>query len=239
MRATSACDLFHRCIDRRGGEEWYEFHRRYHPHVKKAVRQALVQGGFAVPEPDLEEIVQDLYCRLLASGRPFRGRSETELWCYLGRIARNLALDRRRAARARKRWLEAAALDPGSPGCGATGFRPLGRTPRERAEELVSSEPSPEERCVLNDCRRIFVARCREVVRGERARKILRLAILEGWSSREIARRLGGMTPNQVDVLLCRLKKRLAKEGIRLPRRRGGCKSPSPPARGPTGGKRR
>ncbi len=224
MGAPTACELFHRCIDRRGGEEWREFHRRFHPHVRRAVRQAFVRGGIILLEPDLEEIVQDLYCRLLAAGRPFRGRSEPELWCYFSRIARNLALDRRRAARAKKRWLEAAAANPA-----AIGARvPVG-TSWEKTEELVSSEPSPEERCLLNDSRRVFLAGCRKVARNDRAVRVLRLALLEGWTSREIGGRLG-LTPNQVDVMLYRLKRRLAKEGLRLPRRKGGCKTPMPAA---------
>ncbi len=208
METTTACELFHRCLERRNAKEWREFHRRYHPKVRGAIRRAFIRGGSVLREPDLEEIVQDFYCRLLVSGRRFRGRSESELWSYLGALARNLALDHRRAARSRKRWLKAAAADP-TVSCQYSG-------------RSVSSEVSPEERCLLNDYRRIFLAGCRKVARDERAVSVLRLALLEGWSSREIAHRLG-TTASRIDVMVCRLKRRLVKEGIRLPRRRDGC----------------
>ena len=230
MEAPSACELFHRCVHRRDGEEWREFLRRYQPRLRAAVRRAFLQRGLRLAEPDLEDLVQDLYCRLLAAGgKRFRGRTERELWGYLGQVAKNVVIDHQQAARARKRWPGIAAAGIGPP----AGER-LDPVEHEALEAVACREASPEERLLVADYRRFVLARCRQVTRGERAVKVLRLAFLEDWSSPEIARRLGGgLTANKVDMLVYRLKRRLAKEGIRLPRRRGGFKTPTPEARRP------
>lgn len=243
MAATSACELFRRCLARRGGDEWREFHRRYNPRIRRTVLRAFRQRGVRLVEPDLDEFVQDLYCRLLtAPGRRFRGRSEPQLWTYLDRVARSVALDHRRASRAAKRRAQVVA--PG--GGGEERDRPENGRPRdgtpqraavpEAIDEMAARQVSPEERCLIREYGRLVGAGCRKHSCNDRAVTVLRLAILEGWSSPEISRRLGGaMTPGQVDLLVCRLKRRLAKEGLKLPCRRERKRPPRtrpPPAPG-------
>jgi DNA-directed RNA polymerase specialized sigma24 family protein len=49
---------------------------------------------------------------------------------------------------------------------------------------------------------------------------VLHLALYEGLSSREISERLGGaLRPTSVDSLIFRLRRRLSRFGLPLPRR--------------------
>ncbi len=71
--------------------------------------------------------------------------------------------------------------------------------------------------------RRAFVALCRQAL-GRRATpttvRIARLALLEGWSSREIAVGLAGrMGIAGIDSVIYRLRRNLARCGVELPRR--------------------
>ena len=155
----------------------------------------------------MEELVQELYCRLLASRHGgFRGHSEDELWRYLARVSHSLIVDRRRAYGARKRRAEPESSNAAV------------------IERQQSFEPhTPEDRLLRKESRQLFYRRCVEVARGDRTvlkLRALSLALLEGWSSRDIAQRLeGSLSPGQIDGLVSKLRRRLAQEGIELPRR--------------------
>ncbi len=205
MQATTACDLFQRCLDHRGGDDWREFVGCYGGRVSRSVRGASRSAGFEVPEEDFEELVQELYCRLLAAGvGQFRGRTEHELWGYLRRVARNLIVDRQRSAAASKRIHELA----------------LARWEDRRF--WVSRSASPEEKVLEGERRRLFVVSCRRFADGDGSiLRVLEMALLEGRSSREIAVALRGrLNASQVDNLVHRLRRRLAQEGLHVPHRR-------------------
>ena len=212
MSTTTACDLFHRCLTQRASDDWQEFMERYGRRIRDAVRRALRRLDDRFAEPDLDELVQELYCRLLtARGRRFCGRTEPELWGYLTRVAGSLVLDHRRAACAGKRRQE--LVTNGWDEDAYDGPQPTPRAP----------QPSPEELAVWNDALRFFLDRCRRAARGTREAtkmRVVRLAFFEGQSSREISRLLAGdLTPGQVDSLLYRIRQCLARDGIHIPHR--------------------
>ncbi len=212
MSAIPLCDLFRRCIALRDGDEWREFVRRCERGIRRAVWRAFQRGGVELSEPDLEELVQDLYCRLLTV-RGFRGRTELELWAYLTRVAKNLAIDHHRATQAGKRRTAQVSTT-------------LRGAPYER---FVSLDASPEDRCLEDERWRVFLRRC-AAISPRRRRAIVRalwMALQEGWSSREIAVRLNGrLSASQIDSLIWRFSRRLLAEGLQVPRRRGGWHPP-------------
>lgn len=192
-------ELFDRCLARHDGEAWREFVRRNGHRIRRQLRWTTRRCGLKLHDQELDELVQEFYYRLLAGRkRRFRGRSERELWNYLCLVARSLAIDRRRELETRKR--------------------------RRRRLKVVDTGVSPEEALLRRERRRLFFDLCREVVRQDRQTlelQALGMALLDGWSSPEVARRLRGrVTAGRVDTLVFRLRKRLARRGIRLPRRR-------------------
>ncbi|MFY9822207.1 MAG: hypothetical protein WAM82_12565, partial [Thermoanaerobaculia bacterium] len=86
---------------------WEELVGRYGHHLQGQVRWSLYRAGLS-PEPDqVEDRVQEVYCRLLLGGtlllRRFRSWSELQVVRYLGRTAQRVVCDERRAAQAVKR----------------------------------------------------------------------------------------------------------------------------------------
>jgi DNA-directed RNA polymerase specialized sigma24 family protein len=126
---------------------------------------------------------------------------------YLDKVAESVVVDSLRAASAAKR-----------------GRARLTNLPDEAgsfADRLADPGVSPEERLLANELRRHFLQRCRAVA-GRRSKdrsvRIVRLAVLEGWSSREISERFR-LAPTGVDSLVHRMRHRLAQEGLHLQRR--------------------
>lgn len=203
----SPSHLLHRCAAAEA-EAWSELIERYGPPLRRAVRRALADAGERPASDEVEERVQDLYCRLLeADGRRlrgFRGHSEGEAIRYLVRVARNVVLDDVRERRAAKR------------GAGASGAV-------APDEDLPDFAPNPEDRYLARERRKLFLVRCRRALAGtavERNLRILRLAVLEGWTSREISGRLGGaMSAGAVDSVLHRARRRLLADGVAVPGR--------------------
>ncbi len=205
MTDIDTCDLLRRCLARRRTGDWQEFIDRHGREVRRTVLQQAIRCGLSPAGPDLDEMVQDFYCRLLAARGPrFSGRTEDELWRYVIRVAQSLAVDRRRQGAARKRRPDSRgrSVDPA----------------RLRAPKL-----DPEQRLLKKERRRVFFRRCFEVVHCDRIHlelKALALALLEGWSSREIAGELeGALSSSRIDRLVSLLRRRLLEDGIQIPRR--------------------
>lgn len=155
------------------------------------------------PDPALvEEILQEVYCRLLGMGalRRLRGRTRGELIAYLGTIAERTAYDHARQSRASKR----------------DGTREV-RLTRRRMEQIPDPRQSPERDLLLAETERHFLGRCRDMPeRGPRGRNawVARLALIEGWTSREIADASGGrLSATYVACLIHRLRRRFELEG--------------------------
>lgn len=197
------------------------FVRRHQRQLALRVRRTLIANGELSPRHDqVEEVLQELYCRLLAEGgrrlERCRAQSEEQLAAYVARIAERTALDWLRSDRAARRR---------SP---AIGLR----------LELDPADPSgsPEALALLAEARLLLLARCEAMVTGRNRRRdgrILRL-LLDGWSSREIAQASGGRMPaSVVDGLVYRIRRRLAARGMTMPARH---RAPAAPAMPPAGG---
>jgi len=197
---------------------WEELVGRYGHHLRGQVRWSLYRAGLS-PEPDqVEDRVQEVYCRLLLGGtlllRQFRRWSELQVVRYLGRTARRVVCDERRAARAVKR---------------GAGFEiALAGRLSGLANRVVDSHGTPEELAILGEARRALLARCRLLAAAamcpddrQRNLRVLCWALVEGWSSQEIVRAEGGrIAVSTVDTLVHRARRRLAGGGD-LPSRAG------------------
>jgi RNA polymerase sigma factor (sigma-70 family) len=167
------------------------------------------------PQPDqLEDLVQESYCRLLEKDsrilRRCRGAKEVSVGAYLSRVAESVAIDHLRASGAAKRGggriesLESLMLMEGERSCPVTEPRVV--------EGLIGREGVER-----------FLACCRRIAgrRKDRNVRIMRLALLEGLTSREISQRIGNLiSPTGIDTLVHRARRRLVEEGILVPRRR-------------------
>ena len=165
--------------------------------IRRALNLMAIQ-----PEPWLvEEILQEVYFRLLVAGalRRLRGRTLGELVSFLGTVAERTAFDHARQARASKR----------------DGAREV-RLGRRKMEQIADPRQSPERDLLLADTERHFLRRCRDLPeRGPRGRNawVARLALVEGWTSREIAEASGGrLSAPSVACLIHRLRRRFGVE---------------------------
>ena len=194
---------------------WEQFVTRYDRPLGVAVRRALVRFGLPPRREQIEDTVQEVWCRLLEAGpRPvaFYGRSERESAAYLGRVARSVVVDQLRNRRAAKRggdWQQVGAADADD----------------DPAERVADPSPTPEQRLLTGERRRLFLDRCRRAAGGgaigRRNLWILERSLLDAWSSREIAAAAGGtLRASTVDTLIYRMRGRLATAGVHLPRRR-------------------
>ena len=214
MQDQSSLDLVDRCAVDRDAELWREFVERYGHRLTAGVRRALRRCGARVAREGRQDLLQEVYFRLLEKQgqrlRRCRARSERAVGAYLSKIAESVVIDHLRA--------EATAKRGG--GCLVDGASQGEADPCER---VVDRGLSPEERLLSRERRRLFLRHCRNAVSSRHSRRDLRvlyLAFFEGWTSREICRRLGGgLTPSSVDSLLHRVKRRLARAGLQVPRR--------------------
>lgn len=180
---------------------WDGFARRHGRELTRAVACAMTRFGLR-PEPEqVEELVQEVYCRLLA--RPAAAvadRPKGQLWAYLHRIARSVVIDEMRSRSA--------------------GKRGGGRCREEEPEALLEQPapgPSPEERLLAGERTELLRRRVRQLypgAKGERNLRVLELSALEGMTSGEISRRLGGeLSPSSVHTVLHRMRRHLAAAG--------------------------
>jgi len=195
--------------DNPGG--WDDLVRRFGGPLERMAAEALCRVGQPPERHRVEDLVQEVYCRLLAQGRGFdpHRRREPQVVAYLRRAVRSAAVDGVRAAGAAKRR-------SGEPVPGAVA-------------EPIDPAPDPEQRLLARDRRRRLLARCRAAAgRGPAAARdtrLLALTVIGGWTSREIAAASGGrVRSSTVDAAVCRMRRRLAASGVRLPRRSGGAR---------------
>ncbi len=191
-------------------DPWWEFFERLRPRVRGVV-QATLERSRRFPNRELvDDLEQEVYCRLLerdrAVLRQFRGESLGEAGEYLNRVARSVVLDFCDAEWAIK------------------------RTPRpipvltDREPTLHPSDPlalpAPERRCQEQEALRQFWCFCRRVV-GPKDRKerlvVLRKVWLEGWTYSEVARASRGRwTRARVMSFVQRTQRKLRSLGVLL-----------------------
>ncbi len=183
---------------------WGRFARREGRELERCVASAMRRFGW-YPEPsDLEELVQEVYCRLLerASAPGLAGWPPAQLWAYLHRIARSVVVDELRSRRARKRG----------------GARPHPAPPAATCDDTPAPEPrapgpTAEERLLAREGAAMLRRRIRELggtEHGARNLHILELAAIEGCTAAEISQRLAGtLSPSSVHTVLHRLRLQL------------------------------
>ncbi len=198
--------------ERRLAEEarWNALVERHSPRLHASIRGALRRAGIEPQREDVEELAQESYCRLLASGRlaPEKG-GDLGLSGFLARVGERVAFDRVRSERAAKR--------------GFGKLRGLADIGADRlAACCVDRSPSPERTLLALEHWRETVVRWREVVGGRTPGRdvvIIGLA-LAGWSSEQISVACSGrLRPKTIDTLVYRAKSRLLAAGITVPLR--------------------
>ena len=215
MQSCKARDLLQRCAIDRDAETWQEFFNRFDRRIAVGVYRTLAKFDARIGSEDRQDLLQEVYCRLLERRgrylRRCRGEFDGAVGAYLGRVAESVVVDYLRNLSAAKR------------GSARLGERRWDAS-LELAEWVADSNRSPEELLLRRERHTRFLCRCRDLV-GSRSPKrdleVLYLAFFQGWTSREISSRIGnGLTPSAVDSLVHRMKKRLARAGIEVPRRR-------------------
>jgi RNA polymerase sigma factor (sigma-70 family) len=187
--------------------------RCYGGRVEARARWSLRQLGVAARADQVEDVVQEVYCRLLDGGgrrlSACHAESEGQAVSYLARVVERVVIDQVRKRLAAKRGAGRTVASAG----------PQAKRLLERKEDPAGT---PEDRLLAAERRRLVLAHWRDIgsaPQGRRNLRILRLALIEGWSSREIARTLGKLAPSSVDSVVHRLRRRLSEEGVALPRR--------------------
>ena len=206
--------LLHACAAPSAEAAWESFLTLYGQRLRAEVRAALIRAG-AFPARDLlDDLAQEVLCRLLERDRralaDFRGASAGEAAQYLRRVVASVVVDALRAAAAAKR----------RPACDPVSLETF-------AEDTLycgDRRGCPEARALAREELRVLFRRVRRLL-GARATpdrlRALRLALVVGLSSREVAARLGGgWTEGAVDSLIYRLRRRLAGAGWPAPARR-------------------
>ncbi len=191
-------------------ERWKALVARHSPRLCASIRGALRRAGIEPQTEDVEEIAQESYYRLLASGRlePERG-GELGLSAFLARVGERLAFDTVRRDRAAKRGFGKLR-----------GLADIG--PDRLAACCVDRSPSPERTLLANEHWRETVVRWREIVGGRTpGRDVVIVSLgLAGWSSRQISVACSGrLLPTTIDSIVGRTRLRLAEAGVALPAR--------------------
>jgi hypothetical protein len=198
------------------GVDWGAVVRRYDHRLQSRVRRVLCRMGLRAFPELVEEVMQEVYCRLLEAGasrlRRCRGGTEAELIAFMGIIAERVVLDHLRLATALKRTAEAPIR-----------LGRMGRNARRTVERVTDPGPTPEEVAVRRERQRLLLDQCRQLRGlgpGRRNAWVMRMAVLEGYSSHEISAAAGGrITPRNIDNLVHRIRRRLAGAGLEVPRR--------------------
>lgn len=186
---------------------WEALVRGYGPLVRVQVTRSLRLAGVLRPRREqIDEREQEVYYRLLAGGsrrlRLLQRWSEGQRVSYLSRVAQGVVADEMRARAAVKR---------------GHGYRLtlFGRL-CEIADRVVD-ERTPEHEMLLREGRLAVLSRCRSLLDPklrpedrERSLRILRRALLDGWSSEEIMRAEGGrLAASTIHSLVHRVRRRL------------------------------
>ena len=214
MHALRLQELVSRCATERDSLLWEQFLGRFEAGLRASIRRASRRYGTRYQLADTDDLTQDVYCRLLERGgqnlQRLRADSPAAVRSYLGRIAESVVIDHLRSTGAAKRGHHLMVS-------------PIKNGVFDLAQWAIDGALSPEEKFLLEEQRLGVLSRCQQVL-GRRAKdrdlKIFYLAFFEGRTSREICQLLGeGLNPSTVDSLIYRLKKRLGKVGVSLPRR--------------------
>lgn len=206
--------LLEACIDNGTAADWDDFIGRFEKELVAGVARGFRRfGRYARPE-QLEDLVQESYCKLLADEcrvlRRCKSESEVAIGVYLGRVAERVAFDSLRRGCAERR--------------GGGRLESLeNRAERGGESEWPMTPATAEDRLISRERIERFFACCRKIGgrRKERDVRIVRMALVDGLTSSEISESLGRLiSPTGIDTVLHRIRRRLVAEGIVLPKRR-------------------
>ncbi len=167
--------------------------------LRRRVREGMRRMGLR-PRPDeVGESVQEIYCRLLQGGprrlRRLSGIGRSGVLTYLGRVADSVLVDEIRAARAAKRRGGASS-----------------HLARMCVQRFDLPDADPEGALLESERRRTLIRHLLDLADREgltrRDVRILWLAVVEDWRSRDLARAFE-LKPRYVDTLLHRVRRQL------------------------------
>ena len=198
---------------------WRRFVETFDRQIRGNIVQTLLRLDRRAYSDTVDELVQEVYCRLLEKNRRAlrrcRARSDSSFRGYLACLCTNLVVDHLRSLSAQKRggWQ--------SPSVSYVDF------PRdsvaERLESVADHAAGPEARLLMAESRRFFLRSCGSLLDGKRRQRdleIVRLAFVEGWTSREISELFEGrLKPGSIDSLIHRHRRRLREHGVTMPSR--------------------
>ena len=216
MKERSAVELFRVCTadctsKGRDNLAWGEFVLRFQPLLRSSVARVLRRLDQRASPEVVDDLVQDVYCRLLERGSDaFRGDNEGEVVNYLRRVCESVVVDRQRGRATQKRGGRTLLID-------------LDPNRRTLADLIADGDTSPEERCLHRELRGLLLDGCRLMYQGPRPERnlaIFELAVLDGWTSREIADRFDwGLKAGSIDSVVHRQRKKLKRRGLEAPER--------------------
>ena len=225
-RRAPACEWLHRCLASRCDDSWRRLLARYGVRIHGIIAVTGCEYGLRLRPEEVEELAQDLFLYWLRRRSRFDGRTLGQLWKFLLASVRHLVIDHRRRVTADKRaadcdpWLETLPLDQASTG-------ELGPSPSRASSCRRTPECQMLRREELLGLQRRFVGHCRKVVDDERDAEVLAQAVLGGRSSGELSRELARsgrkVCRSTIDSWVHKLRRRLADQGLVLPRR---CREP-------------
>jgi RNA polymerase sigma factor (sigma-70 family) len=193
---------------------WPEFFSRFHHRLRLIVYRSLMtersrRRHLAIGQPAevVEDLVQDVYLKLLAGKRralaQFEGKSEHSIYTYLATIAVNTVRDHVKKMGARKTPPAAVSLEEPLVAADGPGE---GRNWRDRLE---SRDPTPEDEARLSELdERIdrVLERTARGSAGQRDRLVFRLYFVERLTVNEIAGRGVGLSASGVEKCIRRLR---------------------------------
>ena len=165
MQDQPSLGLVNRCAVERDAELWREFVDRYGHRLAAGVRRALRRCGARVGREERQDLLQEVYLRLLDKQghrlRRCQGRGDRAVGAYLSKIAESAVFDHLRAEAAAKRGR----------GCLVEG---AGDGDEDPFEGAVGPGPSPEEMLLSRERRRLFLGHCRNALSARHKRRDLR-----------------------------------------------------------------
>jgi DNA-directed RNA polymerase specialized sigma24 family protein len=188
-------------------KQWEAILGPYDLWLRRRVRSTMRRKGLRPWREEVLDYVQEVYCKLLQGGPRRLGRlrrlHKATLLVYLGRVADGVVVDQIRAASTIKRGGDA-------------------QHPARKCWVPKVDLEDPERILLRAERHRLLIRRLLEAAESRRipesSVRMLWLASVEGWRSRDIARAFR-IQPRSVDSMLCRLRRRFAREGFELRRR--------------------
>lgn len=208
MESSVLADLWRRCSDEDREGDWAQFLSRVEPRIRGFLTSQILGLGLEPGNGVIDELTQDVYCRLFEADRralrQCRATCDHQMLAYLKTICRSAAVDHHRALMAKKR-----------------GRGSVHSLPMSGREIQPSADRSPEDTVLTHQLRVRLRRLLSNLGTPEQSRRngwIFERAVVDGWTSREIACRTG-LEPSGIDSLISRMKQRLRALGLSVPDR--------------------